>query len=86
MEKEKRFVNCRERRMWQQKVKERDELIEYERRRADIAERRRDKDRKQRADRIKEIYAWAVLVLVIGFAIPFGSAAFQQFMAWAAGH
>lgn len=83
---EKSKMTCRERNEWRKAVKERDELIAYERRRADIAVRRMEKDRKQRSDRLKEIYAYAVLIFVIGMAIPFGQFAFTQFTAWAAGH
>lgn len=79
-------MNCRERNMWRAEVAARDELIEYERRRADIAQRRMMKDRKQRSDKLKEIYAYAVLIVVLCFGLTYICWGLMEFMAWATGN
>lgn len=69
---------CRERAAYEDR-------LEYERRRADIAEQRRERDRRDRAERRRDITAYALLIAVIAISIWFAGAGLHEFILWANG-
>lgn len=64
-------------------IKEQREEIAYYKRQTEIAIQRRFKDRHNRNERRKDIYAWAVFVTVTAFAVvPFILHALVAFWEW----
>ncbi len=67
-------------------IAEKDRLIDYYRRTAEIATERRIRERHDRSERRKDIIAWAVLAVLTGcVALPATLYALTQFWNWANG-
>jgi len=65
---------------------EKDRLIDYYRRTAEIATERRIRERHDRSERRKDIIAWAVLAVLSGcVALPWALYALEEFWRWGNG-
>ena len=67
-------------------ISEKDRLIDYYRRTAEIATERRIRERHDRSERRKDIIAWAVLAVLSGcVALPWTLYALEEFWRWGNG-
>lgn len=67
-------------------IAEKDRLIDYYRRTAEIATERRIRERHDRSERRKDIIAWAVLAVLSGcVALPWALYALEEFWRWGNG-